>query len=71
VFDGGEIETGEEKPKRLKGAAAGIGFAAPFFFFSDVFFFFPLNVFLLGFIVMTLSRFSLIVLIVLLFLCMY
>ena len=33
VFDGEEIETGEEKPKRLKGAAAGIGFAAPFIFF--------------------------------------
>jgi hypothetical protein len=42
---GGEIETGEEKPKRLKGAAAGIGFAAPLFFFSDVFFFFPLTFF--------------------------
>jgi len=48
VFDGGEIETGEEKPKRLKGAAAGIGFAAPFFFFSDVFFFFPLTFFFWG-----------------------
>jgi hypothetical protein len=37
---GGEIETGEEKPKRLKGAAAGIGFAAPFFFLVMCFFFF-------------------------------
>jgi hypothetical protein len=46
VFDGEEIETGEEKPKRLKGAAAGIGFAAPFFFFLVMcFFFFPLTFF--------------------------
>jgi hypothetical protein len=33
VIDGGETETGEEKPKKMKGVAAGTGFAASFVFF--------------------------------------